>query len=240
VQKKQLVYDLPTRIFHWSFGALFGTAFGIAKFGDDESSLYAYHMLAGLTLGGLVLLRVLWGLVGTRHARFSGFALSPGGLVSYFRGILTGDKRRWSGHNPASSYAAVAMILFSLGLVLTGTLMTTQGSRAKETFEEIHELLANALLITALLHVAGVALHTLRHRELIGLSMVDGKKAGVPPGEQIPSARPFAAFLLLVATLALEYQLLRNYDPSSGRLEFLGTSFSLGEGDAETQDEPGS
>ena len=104
--RQHLVYDLPTRIFHWLFAGLFLTAFVIAKTIDDESAIYSWHMLAGLTLSFVVVLRILWGFFGTQHARFSGFALNPMDLLSYFKGILTGEKRRWAGHNPASSWAA--------------------------------------------------------------------------------------------------------------------------------------
>lgn len=73
--KKSLVYDLPTRSFHWLFAFLFLSSFLIAKILDDHSTLFGFHSLLGLTLGFIVLLRILWGLVGTQHARFSNFAL---------------------------------------------------------------------------------------------------------------------------------------------------------------------
>ncbi|MBK8205032.1 MAG: cytochrome b/b6 domain-containing protein [Bdellovibrionales bacterium] len=117
------------------FAGLFVTAFLIAKTVDDESLVFSYHMLAGLILGFTVLLRILWGVVGTKHSKFSSFALHPKSLVAYFSGILSGDKRRWFGHNPASSWATIAMFCFALGLGLTGYLMA---SGQKETFEHIH------------------------------------------------------------------------------------------------------
>lgn len=75
--KRQLVFDLPTRLFHWMFAGLFLTAFVIAKTIDDDSGWFNYHSLAGLTLGFLVLLRIIWGIIGTQHARFTDFALNP-------------------------------------------------------------------------------------------------------------------------------------------------------------------
>ncbi len=169
--RNQLVYDLPTRIFHWLFAGLFVTAFLIAKTVDDESPTFSYHMLAGLLLGFTVLLRILWGVVGTKYSKFSSFALHPKSLVAYFSGILSGDKRRWAGHNPASSWATIAMLCFALGLGLTGYLMA---SGQKETFEDFHELLANGFLVTVLMHIAGVVLHALRRRDGRG---ADGRSA---------------------------------------------------------------
>ncbi len=123
--KSSLVYDLPTRLFHWIFSALFIISFTIGKFVDDESLLFSYHMISGLLLGSLVILRIIWGMAGTKHARFSGFALNPIDLRNYLVGIVSGSKKRWAGHNPASSWAALSMLIFALGLVTTGFLMTT-------------------------------------------------------------------------------------------------------------------
>ena len=98
--RSTLIYDLPTRIFHWVFVSLFLTSFVIGKTVDDESVVFSYHMISGLLLGGLVLWRIFWGLFGSKHAQFTGFNLNPLHLKDYFFGILSGSKKRWSGHNP--------------------------------------------------------------------------------------------------------------------------------------------
>ena len=71
-----LVYDLPTRLFHWLFSGLFLISFIISKNIDDESILFSYHMLSGIMLSGLVVWRILCGLIGSEHARFTGFNLN--------------------------------------------------------------------------------------------------------------------------------------------------------------------
>src|SRR5689334_6459120 len=148
--RSTLVYDLPTRLFHILFGGLFITAFTIANVAE-ESPAFPYHMLAGALLAALVILRVIWGIAGTRYARFSSFELKPATLIDYFKHIVSGRTRTWAGHNPASSWAAVIMIGLAAGLAVTGVLMINGGER----YEDLHELLANAFLATALLHVAG-------------------------------------------------------------------------------------
>ena len=80
--RNRMIYDLPTRIFHWLFAGLFIAAFLIAKTVDDESPAFSYHMLAGLLLTLIVLLRILWGFVGTKHSRFASFALYPKDLLA--------------------------------------------------------------------------------------------------------------------------------------------------------------
>lgn len=224
--RKQLVYDLPLRLFHWLFAALFIVAFLIAKTIDDESPLFSYHMLAGLLLGFVVSLRLVWGFVGTTHSRFSGFALHPRDLITYFTGILSGEKRKWSGHNPASSWAAILMFTFALGLGLTGYLMT---SGQKETFEDVHELLANGFLVVVLMHIAGVVLHTLRHQDKIGFSIVDGHKQGTPSGETIASSQPIIAILFIVLTATFALHLASSFNRQTQTLNLFGTQLQLGE-----------
>lgn len=232
--RNQLVYDLPLRLFHWVFAGLFITSFLIAKIVDDESVVFSYHMLAGLLLSFVVILRIVWGFVGTRHSRFSGFALHPRDLVTYIIGILSGDKLKWSGHNPASSWATLAMLALALGLGLTGYLMA---GGQKETFEDVHELLANGFLVVVLMHVAGVVLHAFRHQDGIAFSMVDGAKAGTPSGEAISGSRPVIAMLFmgLVATFAL--YLANNFDSQTQTLNLFGNQLQLGENEIAEQGE---
>jgi cytochrome b len=176
--RNQKVYDLPVRVFHWVFAGLFATAFIVAKTVDDESYVFSYHMMAGMLLTSTVVMRIVWGFWGTRHSRFAAFALNPKDLFSYFKGILSGDKRKWAGHNPASSWAALAMFALVLALGTTGYLMASGG---EETFEDVHEVFAVAFLVIAAGHVAGVALHTFRHRDAIGIhhELTPGDRHGV-------------------------------------------------------------
>jgi cytochrome b len=229
--QRTLVYDAPTRVFHWLFAGLFITAYTIASLAE-HSPEFPLHMLAGLLLTGLVVLRLLWGLAGTRHARFTSFALRPGDLLDYFRGIFTGASRRWAGHNPASSWSALLMIGFAAGLAITGLLMTTRGG--SEAYEEVHELLANSFLVVALLHVAGVILHSARYRDGFALSMVDGSKQEVPEEARIPGSRPIAALSMLGLVAAGALILWNGYEPRTSTLTAFGTTLNLAEdGEAE-------
>jgi cytochrome b len=232
--RRQLVYDLPTRFFHWLFAALFLIGFIIAKTVDDDSSWFNYHSLAGLTLGFLVLLRLIWGGFGSQHARFSGFALNPMDLISYFKGIFSGTKKRWAGHNPASSWAAIIMMILALGLAVTGYLMTSGPS--KEAFEDIHELFANAFIVVAVLHIAGIVFHTIRYQDMIGLSMLDGKKVEVPSSQIIRSSQPVFGILLIGFVVAFAIYLVKNYNTQGRSLQFFGTTLQLGENEGNSDD----
>jgi cytochrome b len=230
INSNRLVYDLPVRLFHWSFSTAFAAAFLLAKTLDDENPLFPYHMLLGLLMSSMVILRIIWGFVGPKHARFSEMPLRPMELINYFKGIISGSKKKWSGHNPASSWAMVLMIVLTLGLGISGLQQVTGGA---EIFEEIHELLAHGLLAVVLMHIAGIGLHLFRHRDRIFLSMLNGKKMDVSEVESIPSARPLTAlvFLLLISTLT--FALVKNYDSEKKTLNLLGKTLTLGEEELE-------
>ena len=183
-------------------------------------------MLAGLTLGCAIALRLIWGFFGSTHARFSGFALNPKDLVSYAYGMVSGNKRRWAGHNPASSWASLAMILCGIGLCISGYLMTSGAN--KEDFEDIHEIFSTIFIILVLLHILGLIIHTLRHKELIGLSMIDGKKESVPEHQAIPNKHIWIALLMLSLLGTFAFNLFRNFDQESGFLNLGGISLQIG------------
>lgn len=222
---KTQVYDVPTRLFHWIFAGSFLAAFLIAKNVDDESQVFIYHMFLGFILAFSVILRVIWGFVGSKYARFSSFELAPSKLVRYIKQVLSGSTDRFPGHNPASSWAALAMMFFGLGLAVTGIMMAEHWN--KSIAEEVHEVFASGFLVIAILHIAGVIIHCLRHRDRLGLSMVTGMKSGFEgPGVK---KHFLVALIFLLLTGIFSYNLNSGFDPDSGKLHAFGTSLQLGE-----------
>jgi cytochrome b len=240
--RSTLVYDAPQRLFHAIFAFLFVGAFVIAKTVDDDSLLYVLHKMAGLLLAFAVCLRLVWGVVGSRYSKFSSFEFNPCALLSYFKGVATGDERRWVGHNPASSWLSLLLFGTALGLAGTGILMST-GQKGAFDLEEIHELLANAFVALALAHVAGLLLHTFRHRDSIALSMLDGAKDASPPSEGIASSRPMVGIVFLACVVAFAAFLRFRYDVVRGTLALPWVTLQLGEeekgGGKETAGEKG-
>jgi len=228
--KRLLVWDLPVRLFHVLLAVSFIAAFAIAQLVDDDSTLYSAHMLLGLFMAHLVLLRLIWGFVGTRHARFSDFLFGPRAVLTYLRDAVRGRARRHAGHNPGTAVAAFAIFALVIGLAVTGVLM---GQGHKEA-EGVHEVLAYALLVTVIAHLVGVALHTFHQRENITLSMIDGKRE-VEPGASIPGARPVVglAFLALVAVVG--WHLASSFDPVTRRLDLPIFSAPLQLGEVEDE-----
>lgn len=231
----ELIYDLPTRIFHWLFVSLFLTAILIAKILDDESPWFVFHMLAGLTLTFLVFLRIIWGIFGSKHARFSQMPLNPRSLINYFSNLLQNKPMHWSGHNPASSWAGITLMIFALGLGVTGYLMTSTG--AKEDFEDAHEIFANGFIVVSILHVAGLLLHTLRNKDSLLMSMLHGKKEKGESPAGISSNHALVGVVLLVLIGFYGLVLWRGFDSTTNTLNLWGQSLELGESQADSESE---
>ncbi len=225
-----LVYDIPTRLFHWLLASGFLSAFLIAQFADEHSSLFAYHMIIGLTIGLMLILRIVWGFIGTRYARFGSFLFGPSDVIGYFKGVLFGGGRRYVGHNPGSSYAILAMLAMTLLIVASGLLMSGGG----EVFEEVHSVATYVLLALVAAHLLGIIIHTLRHRENISASMVTGTKEG-EPSDGIISAKPIIAFAFVLLTALWTAGLVRNYNSHTRQttLPLIGTAVQLGEAEHE-------
>ena len=193
-KKRILVWDLPTRAFHWLLAVSFAGAFLTA-----ESERYRdIHVTLGYTMLGLIAFRLAWGLVGTRYARFSSFPLSLRRVVSYFRSLLTRSPQHYAGHNPAGSWAIYAMLAMAILAGATG--YAAYNEIGGEWLAELHEGAASAMLGLVLIHIGGVILSSLIHRENLVEAMLSGYKQG-RPRDGIRTKHAFVAAALLLATL---------------------------------------
>ncbi|HMO85308.1 MAG TPA: cytochrome b/b6 domain-containing protein [Lacipirellulaceae bacterium] len=227
---KVLIWDLPTRLIHWLLTVGFFVCFGIAQFAGEHSRWFVVHMLLGLALGIVVLLRLLWGIIGSRYARFGSFLYGPAEVWAYLRGAFTARAPRFVGHNPGSAYATYAILLLIGLLVVTGLLM----SNGSEWAEEVHAPAAYALCLVVAIHIVGVLWHTWRHRENLALTMISGWKEAAP-ADAIDSARPVSAIVLAALIAAATVGLLRNYDRERGqtKLPLVNAWIHVGESDRE-------
>ena len=93
-----LVWDLPTRLFHWLLTVGLVACFAFAQFSDEHSPWFMIHMILGIVLGLMVVMRVVWGVVGSRYARFGSFLFSPSKVLSYVQGAFTAQEPsiRWA------------------------------------------------------------------------------------------------------------------------------------------------
>lgn len=182
-QQETRVWDLFVRVFHWTLVAGFTLAYVTAE------EVQTVHVYAGYTVLGLVLLRLVWGFVGSRHARFSDFVYRPAAVTAYVRDALKWRARRYIGHNPAGGLMillmlATLLLLGATGLAVYGieehagplAMLASQPESVEDVLEELHEGLANFMVILVLVHVAGVLFESVAHGENLARSMVTGRK----------------------------------------------------------------
>lgn len=206
---KILVWDAPTRIFHWTLALSFVGAFITA-----ESERYRdIHVLLGYTVLGLIAFRLVWGIAGSRYARFSSFAFGVRDLLAYVRSLLTLSPRHYVGHNPAGSVAIYALL--ALGLLAGATGYATYNELGGEWLEDLHEGFANAMLAVVFVHIAGVVVSSLLHRENLAGAMVSGYKHGAAT-DAIRGPRRVVAVLLIAAVAALWTGVVQVPDLSAG------------------------
>lgn len=192
------VWDPLVRIFHWGLVLTFSIAYFS---GDEENNL---HIVAGYVIFGLISFRILWGLIGTRFARFSNFVYSPGSVIKYIKDSAAGRPKYYIGHNPAGGVMVIALLLSLLVVTYSGLKVyaieegagplaqqSTEISFIKlayadddkheeheqeELWEEIHEAFANFVLFLVILHIAGVLIAGKLHDENLIKGMLTGKK----------------------------------------------------------------
>ena len=177
------VWDPLVRLFHWSLAG----AFTVAWVTEDEwMDLHAY---AGYVVASLLLFRLVWGLVGTRYARFSNFVKPPARVARYLKDLLRFRAKRTIGHNPAGGAMIIALLVTLLITTFTGLLaygaegagplaelLFSRAAYSGELLEEIHEFFADFTLLLVAVHVTGVVFGSLLHRENLVRSMITGTK----------------------------------------------------------------
>lgn len=192
--KALLVWDVPTRLFHWLFAASFAGAWLTA-----ESDVWlGVHTGLGYLMLGLIGFRLLWGVVGGHYARFARFRFSPMQGWRYLRQTLAGEAARHLGHNPAGSQAVYLLLALGIAVGVSGLLVqggeeqqgiaaTLLGYDLGHALKDVHEAVATLMLLAVSGHIAGVMLESLAHRENLARSMLTGIKQGP---DDAPASRP--------------------------------------------------
>lgn len=184
------VWDPLVRVFHWSLV----TAFFVAYLTEDD--FLDLHVYAGYLIGGLLVFRLLWGFVGSRHARFSDFVKRPSEVWAYVKSILGLHPKRYLGHNPAGGAMVIALLVSLVMVTLTGIALYGAEESAgplaaslggvgdfwADVLEEMHEFFANFTLLLVFLHVLGVLMASLQHKENLVRSMMNGLKSDSDKG----------------------------------------------------------
>lgn len=203
------LWDLPIRLFHWLLLVLMVAAVVTGKVGGNAID---WHARIGLAILGLLAFRIVWGVIGSTHARFASFAPTPGRLAAYLRG-------RWHGvgHNPLgalSVFALLGLIGFQVGsgllgnddIAFNGPLYPLIDKALSDRFSSLHRLAADALLVLIALHVAAIAFYTFFRKERLVGPMIHGWKERPPPGARpATGGGPLAVVVALLLALGAVY-----------------------------------
>jgi len=178
------IWDIFIRIFHWSLLATFAITY------LTEDDFPVLHTYAGYTMMALIALRLIWGVIGSRHARFSSFIVKPSAVIEYMKEVVQFRAKRYLGHNPAGGVMVVALLI-SLSMTLLFGLLTYGAAEfsgplaslaggvndtVANIFKELHEFFANFTVLLVALHVFGVAIASFQHGENLVRSMLTGYK----------------------------------------------------------------
>lgn len=191
------VWDPLVRVFHWTLVA----AFTIAYFTDDEELLLP-HVWAGYAIIGLLLFRLLWGFVGTAHARFSDFVYAPSVAIAFVKDTFKRQSKRYLGHNPAGGWMIILLLIMLTLISVTGLLlygadehagplagvMAGTGKDMEELLEGLHEFFANFTVFLVAIHLTGVIMESMLHKENLVRAMVTGWKRS-EGGEPVAAAK---------------------------------------------------
>lgn len=178
------VWDKLVRFFHWSLVLAFIVSFAS---GDDLTEV---HVLSGYYILGLIVIRFVWGLIGTRHARFGDFVTTPSAAIHYVKQVLQFKAKPYVGHNPAGGWMIVFMLVFLSLSAVTGMMAYAAEESAgplltwvsqwphglQELAEDAHEFFANATLLLVLIHICGVLMESVLSGENLVRAMLTGKK----------------------------------------------------------------
>ncbi len=219
----RLVWDLPTRVFHWLLVLSIIGSYTTAKL-----DLMPWHMRLGELTIGMLIFRVLWGLVGPRHARFSNFIKGPGAVLQYLKGGI-----KSVGHNPLGAGMVVLMLLLLAVQATTGLFSTDDiayvgpynpsvSHALAEQLTGIHHKNFNFILAAIVLHLCAIAYYSFVKKERLVPAMIHGQKPAeaVPAQEAIPSSQLWKALIVIAVAGGCVYWLLHAAPPPPTSIDY--------------------
>lgn len=165
-----LVWDRFVRIFHWTLVLCVLSNFFVFDDGKDV------HQWTGYLAVCLVVMRIIWGFVGTKHARFSDFFPTPTRIIHHIQALKSGVREEHAGHNPLGALMMLTLISVVLCLGITGWMQTLDAFWGEEWLQEIHEFIANTLIALATVHAAAAIVMGRLEKTRLIRAMFTGRK----------------------------------------------------------------
>jgi cytochrome b len=207
-----MVWDLPTRVFHWSLVVLVVLSFVTGRMGGTAMQ---YHEWGGAAILVLILFRVLWGVWGGTPSRFSSFVRGPRKVFAYARSLLGKSHERYLGHNPMGAWSIIAMLAVLLVQAVTGLFanddILTEGplyhlvsKTTSDWLTRIHHFNQNLLMALVALHLAAILYYWIAKRENLILPMITGRKRWPETVDMVPG-NPVKAVVLVAMLTGIVY-----------------------------------
>ena len=182
-KQKTIIWDLPTRVFHW----LLVISYSVAWISFDDNRFLFVHVYGGYVFLTLLIFRLIWGIIGTHHARFHTFAYDYTSVMSYLKSLLNGSAMRHIGHNPIGGWAIFLMLIVGLLAGITGILVLggEEGHgplRHLVSYDigihtrEFHAVIAWSMLAITIIHILGVVVESIIHKDNLIWAMFTGRK----------------------------------------------------------------
>ncbi len=205
-KKTILVWDIPTRVFHW----LLVICFAGAWLTSESERLQMIHYAFGYSACALVLFRLIWGVVGTRYARFAQFLKGPAEMMKHAKGLLSSHSHSTVGHNPVGGIVMVGLMLLILLIGLTGYFSVKEF--LGDLMGEAHEAIASLALAVVVIHIAAAIIMSVLEKENLVKAMVTGKKRGLPE-QAIRFPQYLIGILLILGSSYCFYMILTGAVP---------------------------
>ena len=216
--KRHFVWDLPTRVFHWTLVVLVGVSFTTGLMGGFN--IMDYHTLSGYGILSLVIFRILWGVIGNYHARFTSFVKGPRTTIDYAKQLLANHQQPSTGHNPLGALSILTMLAVLLiqagsglfandDILLEGPLVHLVSDRISGQLTSIHETVPWIIAGLVILHLSALAYHVIVRGENLLLPMLTGWCYSASSNNK--ASNPWFRGLLAFGVVALGVYALVNY-----------------------------
>lgn len=204
------VWDLHTRVFHWSLASLFVFLIISGDLGDD---LIEWHFYAGYLLSGLIMFRLIWGVIGSEHSRFVSFIRHPTHTLSYIKRMAQGKAEHHYGHNPAGGMMVMVLLLLLSVQVASGLISTDDViwdgpfySAVSDDLAELggllHHQIQSLLQLLVVLHIAAIIFHRYKYKDALVPAMLHGKKPDKGGAVSTGTAGVIASVIALTLSVA--------------------------------------
>jgi len=218
MEKKILIWDLPLRLFHW---CLVVTIFGAWYTSDQDNNLIDYHLIFGYVALGLIAFRLIWGFLGTTHAKFVNFIPTPKKLIRYVKPQNKTQSTKHPGHNPLGSLMVVFMLVLIFLQAISGLFMNddifttgpyygTIDENIESSLMFFHRNSFNFLLAAIALHILAIIFYKIFKKKALVAAMFTGKKStkDVTEKDAIPHSKIITAFIVSISVAAFVYWLV--------------------------------